>query len=117
MLNKSQFKTIIKIAKGDKKTVEQAIKKARKIIKKGDYARKQVTRVYESAASYPDISEDELKEKVEEQRYEERLYIDLPYQYAKALNQAVEGSTGDIKDLILDIIRNWLSERGLVEEK
>ena len=117
VLNKSQLKAIIRISEGDKKKVEKAIKKALKIIKKGDYVGKQKTRAYETAASDPDISEDKLEEKVEEQRYEDRIFIDLPYEYSKALKQIAKESTGDIKDLILVIIIDWLSERGLVEEK
>jgi len=117
LLNKSQFKTIIKITEGDDKKVEKAVKKALKIIKKGDYVGKQKTRAYETAASEPDISEDKLEEKIEAQRYEDRIFIDLPYEYSKPLKQVAKATTGDVKDLILVIILDWLSERGLVEEK
>jgi len=116
-LNKSQLKTIIKNAEGDKNRVEKATKKAIQTIKKGDYIGKQRTRAYETAANDPNISEEKLEKKIEERRYEDRVFIDLPYEYAKALKKAAKQTTGDIKDLIVDIIRSWLSDQGLVDEK
>jgi len=117
LLNKSQLKAIIKITEGDKKKVDKAVKKALKIIKKGDYVGKQKTRAYETAAFEPDIPEDKLEEKVEAQRFEDRIFIDLPYECSKPLKQVAKETTGDVKDLILVIILDWLSERGLVKEK
>ena len=115
-LNKGQLKAIIKLAEGNKDKVRASIKKVSKIIRSEDYASRQIMSAYKIAVTEPDISDEKLKEKIEKQRFEDRIILYLPYGESKALKQAAIESTGDFRDLILEIIHNWLAERELVNE-
>jgi len=115
-LNKGQLKAIIKLAEGNKDKVRASIKKVSKIIRSEDYASRQIMSAYKIAVTEPDISDEKLKEKIEKQRFEDRIVLYLPYGESKALKQAAIESTGDFRELILEIVHNWLIERELVDE-